>query len=63
MVILLQAPPAEPTTGCLAGEDGIVTSVVAAGTKPLHQLVAVFQSVLVLPSQTAFAELQSSSPT
>ena len=62
MLILLQLPPAAPITGCLLGDDGILTSVVTVGTDPLHQLEAVFQSVLVLPSHIALFALQSSSP-
>jgi len=62
MVILLHVPPADPIMGCLTGDEGIVTSVVAVGTEPLHQFVVVFQSALVLPSHTALVELQSSSP-
>ena len=62
MVMLLQLPPAEPITGWFAGEEGIVTSVVEVGTEPLHQLVVVFQSVLVLPNHIALVELHASSP-
>ena len=62
IVILLHVPPADPITGWLVGPDGMLTSVIDVGTDPLHQLLAVFQSVLVLPSQMAFVELQLSSP-
>ena len=62
MVMLLHVPPADPMTGWFTGDDGMVTFVVDTGTEPLHQLVAVFQSVLVLPSQIALVGLQSLSP-
>ena len=49
MVRLRLKPPAAPMLGWLP-PDGITTSVVAPGIPP-HQLVAVFQSVLVVPCQ------------
>jgi len=49
IVILLHNPPAAPMVGWFP-PDGMVTFVVAVGIPP-HQLEALFQSVLVVPSQ------------
>ena len=53
MVMDLQIAPAAPTIGNLppTGKVGICTSVFAVGMPP-HQLLAVFQSVLVIPSHS-----------
>ena len=50
----LQTPSASPIVGWFGAPAGIITSVVDVGTTP-HQLLAVFQSVLVVPSQVPVA--------
>lgn len=50
MVILLQRPPAKPIFGELGVPEAIVTFVDASGIELQLQLVAVFQSELVVPS-------------
>ena len=51
MVIFLHNPPAEPMMGWKGTDPttGMVTFVDKAGMPP-HQLLAVFQSVLVIPN-------------
>src|SRR5689334_17896523 len=51
IVIFRQTAPEAPIVGENAAPDEIVTSVEASGIKPLHQLAAVNQSLLVPPSQ------------
>jgi hypothetical protein len=53
MLAALQLP--ELSTGYLLRPEGIVTLVLEPGTEPVDQLPAVFQFVLVLPVQVAFA--------
>ena len=52
-VRLLQLPvsPVDNSGQFVMPEAGITTAVEAVGTVPLHQLVALFQSVLAVPIQ------------
>src|SRR6478672_8901577 len=50
IVMFLAVPVPAAMTGILGAVDGMVTSVVDAGTPP-HQFEGVFQSVLVTPIQ------------
>ncbi len=52
----LQNPLLEAEICGLLVVAGIIISVVAVGTLPLHQFVPVFQSVLVVPVQVTVAQ-------